>query len=79
MLSRFAMTKNLILIAASLFAAGCRKDEPPAPTAHQSDQLNDAEAMLNAMADDQPTMNNEASEISPTTTSNGVTNRSHAP
>ena len=79
MLSGFAMTKHVILIVVSLLAAGCRKDEPAAPTAHQSEQLNDAEAMLNAMADDQPTMNNEASEISATTTSNGVTNRSHAP
>jgi hypothetical protein len=30
--------------------AACHKDEPPAPTAQQSDQLNEAEDMLNDMA-----------------------------
>jgi hypothetical protein len=43
------MTKYLI-VALLLFAAACRKDEPPAPTAVQSEQLNDAEDMLNGMA-----------------------------
>jgi hypothetical protein len=33
-----------------LLVAACHKDEPPAPTAQQSDQLNDAEDMLNDMA-----------------------------
>jgi hypothetical protein len=33
-----------------LLAAACRKDEPPAPTAEQADQLNEAEDMLNDMA-----------------------------
>jgi hypothetical protein len=42
-----------LLLAALLMVAGCRKDEPPAPTAEQSSQLNDADAMLNAMAQNQ--------------------------
>jgi hypothetical protein len=33
--------------------AGCRKDQPPAPTAEQSQQLNDAEDMLNNMAENE--------------------------
>jgi hypothetical protein len=34
-----------------LAVAGCHKQEqPPAPTAEQSDQLNEAEDMLNEMA-----------------------------
>jgi hypothetical protein len=43
------MTKYLIL-ATLLFLAACRRDEPPAPTAEQSAQLNEAEEMLNAEA-----------------------------
>jgi hypothetical protein len=42
------MTK--CLLAALLVLAACRKDEPPSPTAEQSAQLNDAEDMLNTMA-----------------------------
>jgi hypothetical protein len=41
------MTKYLLAVL--LFTAACHKDEPPAPTAEQSDQLNDAEDMLNNM------------------------------
>ncbi|HET7604973.1 MAG TPA: hypothetical protein VFK28_02755 [Sphingomicrobium sp.] len=37
-------------LAVLLLAAACRKDEPPAPTPEQSDQLNEAEGMLNDMA-----------------------------
>jgi len=33
-----------------LLTAACRDQRPPAPTAGQADQLNDAEAMLNDMA-----------------------------
>jgi hypothetical protein len=40
---------KLILIALTLALVACRKDQPPAPTAEQADQLNEAEAMLNAM------------------------------
>ena len=46
-----AMTKYLI--ATVLLLAACHKDAPPAPSAHQSDQLNDAEAMLNGMAENE--------------------------
>lgn len=42
------MTKYLL--AALLCLCACRKDEPPAPTAEQSTELNDAEDMLNTMA-----------------------------
>jgi len=42
------MTK--CLLAALLALSACRKDEPPSPTAEQSSQLNDAEDMLNTMA-----------------------------
>jgi hypothetical protein len=44
--------KQLILCALILLTA-CRKDEPPAPTAEQSDQLNEAEEMLNGMAENE--------------------------
>jgi len=36
-----------------LFVAGCRKDEPPAPTAEQSAQLNDADQMLDNLANEE--------------------------
>ena len=42
------MTKYLL--ASLLVLSACRKDEPPTPTAEQSGQLNDAEDMLNTMA-----------------------------
>jgi hypothetical protein len=42
------MTKYLL--AALFVLSACRKDGPPAPTAEQSSQLNDAEDMLNTMA-----------------------------
>jgi hypothetical protein len=41
---------RLAFLCALLLAAGCRKDQPPAPTAEQSQQLNEAEDMLNNMA-----------------------------
>ena len=40
------MTKNLIL-AAFLALTSCGEQRPPAPSAEQNDQLNEAEAMLN--------------------------------
>ena len=43
------MTKSL-LIALLLLVAACRDERPPQPSAEQSDQLNDAEDMLNSMA-----------------------------
>jgi hypothetical protein len=41
----------MVALAVPLLLCGaCHKDRPPAPTAQQSAQLNDAENMLNAMA-----------------------------
>jgi hypothetical protein len=37
-----------LLACALLLAAACRDHRPPAPTAEQSQQLNEAENMLNA-------------------------------
>jgi hypothetical protein len=39
-----------LIASALLLTASCRKDAPPAPTAEQSAQLNDAEDMLNGLA-----------------------------
>jgi hypothetical protein len=39
-----------IMVAALLTLASCRKEEPATPTPAQSDQLNEAEDMLNGMA-----------------------------
>ncbi|HEX4801523.1 MAG TPA: hypothetical protein VFU91_10150 [Sphingomicrobium sp.] len=41
---------RVVFLCVFLLAAACHKDEPPAPTAEQSAQLNDAEDMLNGMA-----------------------------
>ena len=38
------------ILSALLFLAACRDDRPSAPTAEQSDQLNEAENLLNAEA-----------------------------
>jgi hypothetical protein len=61
-----AMTKKLILLA--MMAAGCDRDRPPAPTAEQSNQLNEAEAMLDDLA---------AKEESPADRSTGPSNSSN--
>jgi hypothetical protein len=42
------MTK--FLFVAALLVAGCKDQRPPAPTAEQSAQLNEADDMLNDMA-----------------------------
>ena len=51
------MTKYLL--AALLVLSACHKDEPPAPTAEQSSQLNDAENLLNSLAENQEGSQNE--------------------
>jgi hypothetical protein len=43
------VTRAPVLIALLLLSA-CRDDRPPAPTAEQSDQLNEAENLLNQEA-----------------------------
>jgi hypothetical protein len=40
----------VLLLAIAVLASGCRDEQPPAPTSEQSDQLNEAEDMLNAVA-----------------------------
>ena len=55
------MTKFLLFVAL-LGLAGCRRDRPPTPTAEQSAQLNDAEDMLNDMAQNQGALNQEGPE-----------------
>ena len=44
------MTKPMFLIL-FLTLAACGEQRPPAPTAEQNDQLNEAEAMLNEEAE----------------------------
>ena len=61
---------KIILIALTLALGACNKDEPPAPTARQADQLNDAEAMLNAMA-----QNEEGPEANASSPSNSSGDR----
>jgi len=36
-----------------ILLAACRKDEPPAPSAEQSAQLNDADSMLNNLSNEE--------------------------
>ena len=42
-----------IIFALVLLTAACDRDRPPAPTQEQSDQLDEAEAMLNDMAENE--------------------------
>jgi len=58
---------RMFLAIACMCLAACRKDEPPAPTAEQSDQLNEAEDMLNGVA---------ANEEGPEDRSSGPSNSS---
>ncbi len=60
----------------------CRDQAPPAPTAEESAQLNEAEDLLNGLAEnqsDQPNASNTARDASPTTTNSGTANRNQAP
>ena len=41
---------RLLIILLALLPVACREQRPPAPTAEQSAQLNDAEDMLNSMS-----------------------------
>jgi hypothetical protein len=41
------------LVCVLLLMAACHDRRPPAPSAHQSEQLNEAEDMLNAMAENE--------------------------
>ena len=43
---------NRLLLPALLLLAACRDAQPPLPTSEQSDQLNEAEAMLNELGDE---------------------------
>ena len=49
-----------IAIAIALLIAGCRDEAPAPPTAEQASQLDDAEAMLNAMANEEGPANRSA-------------------
>jgi len=53
------MTKYLLI--AILLLAACHQKRPPAPTAEQSAQLNDAEDMLNNMANEEGPADRSAS------------------
>ena len=45
------MTKGAILVL--LLLAACREQRPPAPTAEQNQQLNEADSMLDQMANEE--------------------------
>jgi hypothetical protein len=40
---------RIMLLVLALLLAACERDRPPAPTAEQSNQLDEAEAMLNEL------------------------------
>jgi hypothetical protein len=44
---------KVTLLCLLLFVPGCRKAEPPAPTAEQSAQLNEADQMLDNVANEE--------------------------
>ena len=45
--------KNSLILAALLLTACNREEQPQAPTAEEADRLNEAEAMLNGLANEQ--------------------------
>ena len=44
---------KMILVCFALWLAACDRDRPPAPSAEQSTQLDEAEAMLNDLAENE--------------------------
>ena len=56
-----------LLLSLLLLLGACRDHRPPQPTAQQSDQLNDAEDMLNGMA-----QNEEGPEANASSPSNSA-------
>jgi hypothetical protein len=56
---------RVAFLSVLLAVGACHKDRPPAPTPEQSEQLNDAEDMLNGM-----TQNEEGPEASASSPSN---------
>ena len=44
---------RLTICALALLLANCREQQPPAPTPEQAEQLNEAEAMLNDLAENE--------------------------
>ena len=44
---------NRLAICALILLASCRDDRPPAPSTQQSAQLDEAEKLLNAMAENE--------------------------
>jgi len=51
---------RIALLLAVLLLIACRKDQPPAPSPEQSAQLNDADAMLNSIANEEGPANRSA-------------------
>ncbi|MCL6739624.1 hypothetical protein LZ518_00505 [Sphingomonas sp. RB56-2] len=50
-----------ILVASALLLTACnREEQPQAPTAEESDRLNDAEAMLNGLANEEGAASEDA-------------------
>ena len=52
--------RNVLILAALLLAACNREEQPQAPTAEESDRLNDAEAMLNGLANEEGAASEDA-------------------
>ena len=42
-----------IVLAAVLLLCGCRDHQPPAPTPEQNQQMNEADSMLNSLANEE--------------------------